>query len=183
MSIGKAFIGIAIGVVFGAIIAFAILFGVTVFSRASMPLPESLTVLPTPPAPPITPTLQVVQTDQPTETIEVQVAVLTKQVEAYTQEVTSYTQAVNGYTQQVAVHKTYLEASTADDTRQASAYTSVIKDTLLPIASTILAALLGFVFTSAAADTIKTGLALRAAQSQDERRQILDNPPKMNLFG
>lgn len=171
----KSYLSIGLIAVFGIVFLCAIGAGLHAVLRANNPIPSTIVKVVEPPATPQAPTFASVQKNYPTETLEIQVTVFTKQVELYTQE-------VNVYTQHIAASKTYLEASTADESRFATAFTLVIKDTLLPIASTILTALVAFAFAAVGGQALQTLFALRGIADADKRKELLKELPKIDLL-
>jgi len=72
-----------------------------------------------------------------------QVEIYKLQVAAYTHQVSAYTQQVSAYKEEVTAYNIY--ASHLKNTRSAT-YSLVVKDTLIPLLTAFLTALLSFVF-------------------------------------
>jgi hypothetical protein len=72
-----------------------------------------------------------------------------EQVNAHTQQVNAYTQEVNAFIQQVNAYKAYLESS--NKFNQHTKYGLVVKDTLVALLTSLLTALVSYVFINASA--------------------------------
>jgi hypothetical protein len=83
-------------------------------------------------------------------------------VSAYTQEVAGYTQQVNAYTATLQGYKAYLDSPAAGGWTKR--YILVVKETLMPVYSTFVTALLGYIFVKALALTMDN--RTRAAHGQ-----------------
>lgn len=85
-----------------------------------------------------------------------------KQIEALTQRVIAFTQQVTLYTQQVNAYKAY--GDTANKSRRLETYKTVVKDSLVSLFSTLLTALVGYVFAKGGVELVNN--YIRAKNNQ-----------------
>jgi hypothetical protein len=100
----------------------------------------------------------------------VQEAQVKAQVDAYTQRINSYTQRVAAYGQQIVAYKSQIESG---KTRQMIVYQAVVVDTLKSLLTTLLSALVGFVFAKAGAEALSKYMAAKKGQPLSEEIELL----------
>ena len=123
--------------------------------------------MPAPPPPPEPATL--LQFDSKLDP-KVQEAQVKAQVDAYTQRVNGYTQRVTAYTQQIVAYKSQIEAG---KTRQMIVYQAVVVDTLKALLTTLLTALVGFVFAKAGAEVLSKHIAAKKGQVSTNEIELI----------
>ena len=118
--------------------------------------------LPTLPPAPVALVLSSVDPKLDPKKQEAIVKVYTQQVAAYTQQVVVYTQQTTSYRDRLTVYKANLDA--AARANEVQPYTLVVKDVIVPLATTFATALLGYVFVKAGAQLIDN--RIRASSNQ-----------------
>jgi len=125
------------------------------------------------PPPPVAPATKEVAWLDPKEPV----ATLTQRVEAYKQQVLLYGQLEQVYEKQTAAYGKYLDQSAKDQCydcpqKFSEVYTLVVKDTLVPLVNSFLAALFGYIFINVGAQLVRAHLRSKNNQSIDPIRLL-----------
>ena len=136
-------------------VAFIFLSGRTVLRDGAPTLPRtgeaSQPGIPAPPEAPQAPTFGALDLAKDAATLPQQVSALQQQVALYSHQVTAYQHRVDAYKSQIA--------ATDPRARQITAFNTVVKETIVPLLTPILTALVGYAFVKAGAEVAAAKIA------------------------